>query len=116
MLKSTYIILPFKNLNQSNKNVMFIFLSFTNETNENMLDYITYFGASTTSLNFWLNWFLDLVSEANVTRGHEFKSQRFHPSFKVEHSVPGMRRAFTTSTLLAQRLYCKGRVRVFNIS
>ena len=30
---------------------------------------------STISLSFWLSWFLDIVSEANVTRGHGLESQ-----------------------------------------
>lgn len=40
-----------------------------------LLEYITYHWASTISLNFWLNWFLDMVSEASVTRGHRFEFQ-----------------------------------------
>ena len=41
-----------------------------------MLEYITYPGASTISLSFWLSWSLDMVSEANV-RGHGFESSWF---------------------------------------
>ena len=29
----------------------------------------------TKSLSFWFSWFLDMVSEARVTRGHRFESQ-----------------------------------------
>ena len=35
--------------------------------------YIIYPEALNISLNFWLNSFSDMVSEANVTRGHEFE-------------------------------------------
>ena len=37
--------------------------------------YITYSETLTISLNFWLSWFLNVVSEASVTRDHGFESQ-----------------------------------------
>lgn len=36
---------------------------------------VRYLKASTISLSFWLSWFLDMISEANMTIGHEFESQ-----------------------------------------
>ena len=66
----------------------------------NHLEYITYPEASTISLNFWFSWFLDMVSEANVKRGHGFESQP--PLIKVEYLAPCMRRVCAASTLLAQ--------------
>ena len=40
-----------------------------------LLEYITYIGALTINLSFWLSWFLDKVLEVSMTRGHEFESQ-----------------------------------------
>ena len=64
-------------------------------TDEYMLEYITYLKSSTISFSYWFRWFFDIVSEANVTSDHVFKSQP--PSFKVEYIQ--RKRA---STLLAQ--------------
>ena len=55
--------------------------------------YITYLGTSTFRVSFWLNWFLEMVSEASVTRGHG--SNLRHSLFKVEYIVSGMRRVTT---------------------
>ena len=63
-----------------------------------LLDYITYPGASTINLSFWLNWFLDKVSDATETRSYEFEISTT-PHLKVEFSAPGMRRACVASTL-----------------
>ena len=49
--------------------------SFLGKTSWSLLVYIIYSGASTISLSFWLSWFLNMVSETNVTRGYEFESQ-----------------------------------------
>ena len=35
------------------------------------VEYITYSGALTIILSFWLSWFIDMVSEARVTRSHD---------------------------------------------
>ena len=43
-------------------------------SNDIFLEYTTYLGASTISLSFWLNWFLDMISETNVTKGQGFES------------------------------------------
>ena len=51
------------------KTIFFLFLW------QKLLEYIIYHGASTISVSFWLSWFLDMVSEASVTRGHGFESQ-----------------------------------------
>ena len=41
---------------------------------DTLLEYITYHGPLNISLNFWLSWFLYMVSEASVIRDHGFKS------------------------------------------
>ena len=53
---------------------------------QQVLEYITYPGALTISLGFWLRWFIDMVLEANVRRGHRFESQ---PTLiEMEYSAP----------------------------
>ena len=41
-----------------------------------LIAYITirYSESSTTSISFWLSWFLDIVLKANMIKGHRFES------------------------------------------
>ena len=70
---------------------------------------MTYSQTSTISLSFWLNWFLDIISEVNVTRGHG--SNLNHPTFKVKY-LTSMH--IHTSSLTNFRV--KRGVKVYNIS
>ena len=68
-----------------------------------LLDYIhIYSEASTINLSFWLSLFFDMISEANVIRGHGMNLN--HSSFIVEYAAPEMRMTRFVSTLLFQRV------------
>ena len=51
-----------------------------------LLEYIIYYEVLTISLNFLLNWYLDIISEVSITRGNRFKSQS--PLFKMKYLTP----------------------------
>ena len=73
-----------------------------------MLEYIIYLGISTINLNFWLNWFFDMVLEPSW--------QEVAGSTLTTPYLSGIFSACAYLLIYSNRLSCEGYVRVYNIS
>ena len=74
-----------------------------------LIEYRSIPGASTISLSFWLSWSFDMVSRTSVTKRSRVRISSTPPC-SVEYFAPGMREAYATSTLQAQRVLTWGGV------